>query len=46
VIAPGQSGFVKHLGPLLGEADPHMGDQADLFRTFAYKPMVLDYKAQ
>src|SRR5437773_4143288 len=21
--------------------DPHMGDQAELFRTFAYKPMVL-----
>jgi len=24
-----------------GQADPHMGDQAELFRTFAYKPMVL-----
>jgi hypothetical protein len=44
VIAPGQSGFIKHLAFLSGEADPHMGDQADLFRTFSYKPMVLDQK--
>jgi hypothetical protein len=44
VIAPGQSGFIKHLAFLSGEADPHMGDQAELFRTFTYKPMLLDKK--
>jgi len=44
VIAPGQSGYIKHLGPLMGEADAHMGDQAVLFRTFAYKPMRLNAK--
>jgi hypothetical protein len=44
VIPPGQSGFIKHLGPLMGEADPHMGDQAELFRTFTYKPMQLGKK--
>ena len=44
VIPPGQSGFIRHLGPLMGEADPHMGDQADLFRTFTYKPMLLGSK--
>ena len=44
VIPPGQSGFIRHLGTLMGEADPHMGDQADLFRTFTYKPMLLGSK--
>jgi penicillin amidase len=45
VIAPGQSGFVKPLGPGQGGmADPHMGDQAALFRTFSYKPMQLGFK--
>jgi len=44
VIAPGQSGYIKHLGTLMGEADAHMGDQAVLFRTFAYKPMLLNAK--
>src|SRR6185295_3205868 len=38
VIAPGQSGFIHQVGSD-GEADPHMGDQAELFRTFLYKPM-------
>jgi hypothetical protein len=40
VIAPGESGFIRHVAGH-GEADPHMGDQADLFRTFTYKPMRL-----
>jgi hypothetical protein len=44
VLPPGQSGDIKHLGPNMGEADPHMGDQADLFRTFTYKPMQLNFK--
>ena len=44
VIPPGQSGFIKHLGPFMGEADPHMGDQAELFRSFTYKPMKLGKK--
>ena len=44
VIAPGQSGYIRHLGTLMGEADPHMGDQATLFRTFTYKPMQLGQK--
>jgi len=41
VIPPGQSGFIHHLGPFQGQADAHMGDQADLFRTYTYKPMKL-----
>ncbi|HZP40759.1 MAG TPA: penicillin acylase family protein [Candidatus Binatia bacterium] len=41
VIAPGQSGFIRHNADGSGTADPHMGDQADLFRTFRYKPMRL-----
>jgi hypothetical protein len=40
VIPPGQSGFIRQVGNT-GQADPHMGDQADLFRTFTYKPMRL-----
>jgi hypothetical protein len=44
VIAPGQSGYIQHLGLLMGKADPHMGDQAELFRTFTYKPMQLKTK--
>jgi len=44
VLPPGQSGYIKHLGPLSGEADPHMGDQAELFRSFTYKPMQLGKK--
>jgi penicillin G amidase len=44
VVAPGQSGYIQHLGTLQGQADPHMGDQADLFRTFTYKPMQLGQK--
>jgi penicillin amidase len=44
VIAPGQSGYIQHTGPGMGTADPHMGDQADLFRTFTYKPMQLGLK--
>jgi hypothetical protein len=28
----------------LSEADAHMGDQAELFRTFTYKPMQLGKK--
>jgi hypothetical protein len=36
---------VKPLGPGQGGmADPHMGDQASLFRTFSYKPMQLGFK--
>jgi hypothetical protein len=42
VTPPGQSGYIKHLG--MGEADAHMGDQAALFRTFTYKPMLLTSK--
>ena len=30
---------VPHLR--MGQADPHNGDQAPLFRSFTYKPMVL-----
>ena len=40
VIPPGQSGFIHQVGNA-GQADPHMGDQADLFRSFTYKPMRL-----
>lgn len=40
VIPPGQSGFIHQVGNV-GQADPHAGDQADLFRTFTYKPMKL-----
>jgi hypothetical protein len=40
VIPPGQSGFIHQVAGH-GQADPHMGDQADLFRTFTYKPMKL-----
>ena len=32
VIPPGQSGFIHHLPDGSGLADPHMGDQAVLFR--------------
>jgi len=40
VIPAGESGYIHEIasGP---EADPHMGDQAELFRTFTYKPMRL-----
>src|SRR5215813_6863742 len=41
VIAPGQSGFIHHLPDGSGLADPHMGDQAVLFRMYEYKPMQL-----
>jgi acyl-homoserine lactone acylase PvdQ len=41
VIAPGQSGFIHQQPGGPAQADVHMGDQAELFRTFAYKPMVL-----
>jgi len=41
VIAPGQSAFIHHLKPGVGKASGHMGDQANLFRTFQYKPMLL-----
>jgi hypothetical protein len=41
VMPPGESGFIHHLGPFQGQADPHMGDQANLFRTYTYKPMKL-----
>ena len=41
VIAPGQSGYIRHIQPNLGKASGHMGDQAQLFRNFAYKPMRL-----
>ena len=43
VIAPGQSGFIHHDADGKGTADPHMGDQAGLFRDFQYKPMRLGY---
>src|SRR5262249_47759145 len=41
VIAPGESGFIKQFPDGHGEASPHAGDQATLFRTFTYKPMKL-----
>jgi penicillin amidase len=41
VLAPGQSGFIRHRSDGRGEASAHVGDQADLFRTFTYKPMRL-----
>jgi hypothetical protein len=41
VMPPGQSGYIQHLADGSGLADPHMGDQADLFRSYKYKPMVL-----
>jgi acyl-homoserine lactone acylase PvdQ len=41
VIPPGQSGFIHHLPDGSGLADPHMGDQAVLFRMYEYKPMQL-----
>jgi penicillin amidase len=42
VMPPGQSGYIQHLPDHgSGLADPHMGDQADLFRTYKYKPMLL-----
>ncbi len=41
VLPPGESGFIHQLPNGQGQADPHMGDQADLFRTFTYKPMLL-----
>ncbi len=41
VIAPGQSAYIRHLKPGSGKASGHVGDQAHLFRTFTYKPMVL-----
>jgi hypothetical protein len=37
----GTVGLHQASRPLMGEADPHMGDQAELFRTFTYKPMQL-----
>jgi len=40
VIPPGESGFIQRVGNT-GQADAHMADQADLFRTFTYKPMRL-----
>ncbi|HXJ35523.1 MAG TPA: penicillin acylase family protein [Candidatus Eisenbacteria bacterium] len=44
VLPPGQSGFLQQQGAGIAKADPHMGDQAELFRTFTYKPMQLDFK--
>jgi len=41
VMPPGQSGYIRHLSNGQGIADPHMGDQADLFRSYQYKPMRL-----
>ena len=41
VLPPGQSGFIQDLPDGSGLADPHMGDQADLFRSYTYKPMLL-----
>jgi hypothetical protein len=41
VLPPGQSGFIHHLPGGQGQADAHMGDQAELFRTFRYKRMGL-----
>jgi hypothetical protein len=41
VLPPGQSGYIQHLPDGSGLADPHMGDQADLFRSYTYKPMLL-----
>jgi hypothetical protein len=43
VLAPGQSGFIRHGADGMGTADVHMGDQAGLFRNFEYKPMNLFY---
>ncbi|MEA3406973.1 MAG: penicillin acylase family protein, partial [Chloroflexota bacterium] len=36
IIPLGQSGFID---PITGGPDPHFGDQLDLYRQFAYKPM-------
>jgi penicillin amidase len=41
VMPPGQSGYIRHLSDGTGLADPHMGDQAELFRTYTYKAMRL-----
>src|SRR5579871_4236296 len=41
VLPPGESGFIHQLPSGQGQADPHMGDQAGLFRTFTYKPVGL-----
>jgi penicillin amidase len=41
VMPPGQSGYIQHLADGSGLADPHVGDQADLFRSYTYKPMLL-----
>ena len=41
VIAPGQSAYIRHIQPNTGKASGHVGDQADLFRAFQYKPMLL-----
>src|SRR5262249_41085655 len=41
VLPPGESGFIQHMPDGSGLADPHMGDQAGLFRTSTYKPMLL-----
>src|SRR5262249_31103328 len=41
VMPPGQSGYIHPLPDGSGLADPHMGDQAGLFRSYTYKPMLL-----
>src|SRR5262249_9967208 len=41
VMPPGQSGYIRHLANGAGVADVHMGDQAELFRTYTYKAMQL-----
>src|SRR5215475_9478 len=37
VLPPGESGFIQHLPDGSGLADLHMGDQAELFRSYTYQ---------
>ncbi len=39
VVAPGENGFIRLNPDGTGTVGPNFGDQVDLFRAFAYKPM-------
>ncbi|MCL5277863.1 MAG: hypothetical protein M1517_08840, partial [Deltaproteobacteria bacterium] len=39
VLAPGENGFIQFNPDGSGTVGPNFGDQVDLFRAFAYKPM-------
>ncbi len=41
VLAPGENATIRHRPVGIGRVGPHFGDQADLFRNFQFKPMML-----